>query len=140
MLERSFFNMSLLDSEETLLSKEGPAELYVKSVQWLQEHCGPDIIYEEGSDDKFKSYLINDPGSWTYTDGISSKVILKWNAEKYAYTIIPVNKHCYVYVKNDTEPGYLDFSKCDAVFVEDSGQRLRKDPETREVIFKTFYI
>ena len=57
--------MSVLDDDDIFLSREGPVELYNKSVRWLQEHCGPDIIYEKGADDKFKSPLISESGSWS---------------------------------------------------------------------------
>lgn len=131
--------MSVLDDDDIFLSREGPVELYNKSVRWLQEHCGPDIIYEKGTDDKFKSPLITDSGSWSFIDGVSSKVVLKWDDKKTAYTIIPVNPHYYVYIKNDIDPGYLDFSKCDAVFI-DGDKRILKDPNTGEIIFKTHYM
>lgn len=131
--------MSVLDDDDIFLNREGPVELYNKSVRWLQEHCGPDIIYEKGTDDKFKSPLISDSGSWSSIDGVSSKVVLKWDDKKTAYTIVPVNPHYYVYIKNDIDPGYLDFTKCDAVFI-DGDKRILKDPSTGEIIFKTHYM
>ena len=131
--------MSVLDDDDIFLSREGPVELYNKSVRWLQEHCGPDIIYEKGTDDKFKSPLITDSGSWLSIDGLSSKVVLKWDDKRGVYVIVPVNPHYYVFIKNDIEPEYLDFSKCDAVFI-DGDKRILKDPITREIVFKTHYM
>ena len=74
--------MSVLDDDDIFLSREGPVELYNKSVRWLQEHCSSDIIYEKGTDDKFKSPLITDSGSWLSIDGLSSKVVLKWDDKR----------------------------------------------------------
>lgn len=131
--------MSVLDDDDIFLSREGPVELYNKSVRWLQEHCSSDIIYKKGTDDKFKSPLITDSGSWLSIDGLSSKVVLKWDDKRGVYVIVPVNPHYYVFIKNDIEPKYLDFSKCDAVFI-DGDKRILKDPITREIIFKTHYM
>lgn len=131
--------MSILDDESEVLSRKNIIDLYISVQQWLEDHCGVDIMNYNGKD-TFPSPLFKVHCAWSECDGISSKVHLVWNPSKNAYSIFADNPKYYIYVKDDVLPSFIDFSKCDIVFIGRDGSRIRKDPATGENIFESKHL
>lgn len=129
--------MSLFNDIDSITNQQTQIDLYVAAVQWLQRHCGSEIIYKDGGTDIFRSPFVSEESKWTCHHGISSKVILKWDDSNKKFIILAKNPGYFVYTINDKEPDFLDFSQCNVVFIGCNGEFIKKDAQTREIILKT---
>ena len=129
--------MSLFNDIDSITNQQTQIDLYVAAVQWLQRHCGSEIIYKDGDTDIFRSPFVSEESKWTERHGVSSKVVLKWDDSNKKFIICAKNPDYFVYTINDEEPDFLDFSRCDMVFIGDNGEFIKKDAQTREIILKT---
>ena len=129
--------MSLFNDIDSITNQQTQIDLYAAAVQWLQRHCGSEIIYKDGDTDIFRSPFVSEESKWTCHHGISSKVILKWDDSNKKFIILAKNPDYFVYVVDDKEPEFLDFSQCDVVFIGCNGGFIKKDAQTREIILKT---
>ena len=129
--------MSLFNDIDSITNQQTQIDLYAAAVQWLRCHCGDEIIYKDGDTDIFRSPFVSEESKWTERHGVSSKVILKWDDSNRKFIICAKNPGYFVYTINDEEPDFLDFSRCDMVFIGDNGEFIKKDSQTREIILKT---
>lgn len=126
--------MSILDEEDRIINSSDRVILSQQAKQWFEENCGEEVL--SPGEDHFPSPLIPNP-SCTSTDGISTKIELKYDVNTKKIIARPINYKYFLYIKNDVIiPSYIDVSRLDIVYVSKDGTRRLKD-DNGNITFKT---